>query len=327
MTPSTVDGSGALLALSTDLADLVDRAGRAVVAVNTNRETITGVHWRPGVIVTTDSLLRRDEEMGVTLPGSDRPLPVTLVGRDRSTDLVLLQLPEPALPMVELGDITSLRVGHLVLALGCTLSGGLQASLGMVRGLGGTWRTWSGSQMEPLIQLDLNPGPSCFGSLLVDSQGRGLGLTIPGPRGLVLAIPHPTVNRIVDQLLQQGHGSRGYLGLGMQPVRLPDRLRQQLQLTQTSGAIAITLEPEGPADQAGVLVGDILVAVAGQTVKDTGEVQAILELEPVGKTLNLQVIRGGALLDLAITLGERPYREENYGRYGGRARRSGRGRR
>ena len=306
MSSSTSEMSSALLALSNNLADAVEQAGNAVVAVNARqRMSSSGVYWRPGVIVTADHTVKREEEITVTLPDG-RTVPATLAGRDTSTDLAVLKS-EVDLPAVEIGDASLLKVGHMVLALGRSGEIGLSASLGVVSAKSGAWRTWRGGQIDQFLRLDLTLYPGSSGGPLVDASGRVMGINTSGlSRRMDLVIPASTVNRVVDQLLEKGHIARGYLGLGMQPVRLPDTLKNTLNLSEAGGVIVVNIEPNGPAEQSGVLIGDVLVAFDGKPVSDTGDVQAILGSECVGKTISAQIVRGGLSIELAIAVGERP---------------------
>lgn len=306
MSLSTSEMSSALLALSNNLADAVEQAGNAVVAVNARqRMSSSGVCWRPGVIVTADHTVKREEEITVTLPDG-RTVPATLAGRDTSTDLAVLKS-EVDLPIAEIGDASLLKVGHMVLALGRSGEIGLSASLGVVSAKSGAWRTWRGGQIDQFLRLDLTLYPGSSGGPLVDASGRVVGINTSGlSRRMDLVIPASTVNRVVDQLLEKGHIARGYLGLGMQPVRLPDTLKNTLNLSEAGGVIVVNIEPNGPADQAGVLIGDVLVEFDGKPVSDTGDVQAILGSERVGKTISAHIVRGGLSVELAIAVGERP---------------------
>lgn len=316
MSSSPSEISSALLALSNDLASAVEQAGRAVVAVNARRRIpSSGVHWRSGVIVTADQTVKRDEEITVTLP-DNRTVPATLAGRDSSTDLAVLKLqelemPHPAsLPTAEIGDASLLKVGHIVLAVARPGESGLSASMGVVSALSGAWRTWGGGQIDQFVRLDLTLYPGFSGGPLVDASGRVVGINTSGPRSMVLTIPASTVNRVIDGLLEKGHIARGYLGLGMQPVHLPDTLKSALNLPCNSGVIVVNVEPNGPAEQAGVLIGDVLLLLNGTPVSDTGDVQKMLGPDSVGKMLSVQIIRGGALAEVAIAVGERSWRQE-----------------
>ncbi len=304
---SSSDTPSTLLALSNNLADVVEQAGRAVVAVNArHRIPSSGVHWRSGVIVTAAHTVRRDEEITVTLP-DNRTVPAKLVGRDSSTDLAVLKLQDVDLPTAEIGDTESLKVGHIILAIARPGASGLSASWGVVSAKGGAWRNWCGGQIDSLLRLDLTLYPGFSGGSLVDASGSVVGINTSGPRNMVLAIPAATVNRVIDTLLEKGRIARGYLGLGMQPVILPDTLKNTLNLSSNGGVIVVNVEANGPADRAGVMIGDVLLSFDGKPVSDTGDVQSVLDPESVGKTVSVQIVRGGALVEVAIAVGERPF--------------------
>lgn len=303
---SSSESPSTLQALSNDLANAVEKAGNIVVAVNARRRfPSSGVHWRQGIIVTADHTIRRDDEITVTLPDG-RTVPATLAGRDSSTDLAVLKLQEANFPTAEIGDTASLRVGQMILAVGRSGESGLSASWGVISALSGAWRTWSGGRIDQFLRLDLSLYPGFSGGPLVDATGRVVGINTSGPRHMVLAIPAATVNRVVNQLMEKGRIARGYLGLGMQPVMLPDALKQALNLPSNGGVIVVSIEAGGPAEKGGVLIGDILVSFDGQPVSDTGDVLAMLGPESVGKTVKVQLVRGGASAEATITIGERP---------------------
>jgi S1-C subfamily serine protease len=302
------EASSPLLALSHDLARAVERAGCAVVAVNARpRLPSSGVHWRQGVIVTAEHTIKREEEIAVTLPDG-RSVPATFAGRDASTDLAVLKLPGGEFPTADVGDSAALKAGHLVLAVARPgeRGRGLSASLGVISAVGGAWRTWSGGQIDQFVRLDLTLYPGFSGGPLVDAQGRVVGINTSGPRNMVLAIPTSTVNRVIDQLLDKGRIARGYLGLGMQPIRLPETLRRTLNLTAQSGIIVVAVQPGSPAEQAGMLIGDVLLALDGKPMSDTTDVLAVLGPERVGQEVRASIIRGGVLSELMIPVGERP---------------------
>ena len=303
---SSAEIPSTLLALSQNLADAVEKAGRAVVAVNArHRIASSGVHWRSGVIVTADHTVRRDEEITVTLP-DNRKVAAKLVGRDSTTDLAVLKLQDVDLPTAEISDAESLKVGHMVLAVARPGESGLSASWGVVSAKGGVARNWCGGQIDSFLRLDLSLYPGFSGGALVDASGTVVGINTSGPRNMVLAIPVDVVNRVIDTLLEKGRIARGYLGLGMQPVVLPDTLKRVLNLSSAGGVIVVNVEPNGPADRAGVLIGDVLLEFDDTPVSDTAEVQAVLSPESVGKTFRVQMIRGGARVEVAIAVSERP---------------------
>jgi S1-C subfamily serine protease len=299
-----------LLALSNDLADAVARAGQSIVAVNARpRIPSSGVHWREGLIVTAEHTVQRDEEISIILPDGKKEK-AELVGRDSSTDLALLKISGANPPLAEVGDATELKIGHLALAVARPGERGLSASLGVVSALSGSWRTWGGSRIDQFIRLDLSIYPGFSGGALVDARGRVAGIITSGPRNSVMAIPAATVNRVLEQLSSKGRIARGFLGLGMQPVRLPDALKGSLNLQGNGGVIIVEVKSGGPADNAGALIGDVLVELEGRPISEPGDVHAALDPEQVGKTLKAKFVRAGARIELSIVVGERPPREE-----------------
>jgi S1-C subfamily serine protease len=299
-----------LLALSNDLADAVAKAGQSIVAVNARpRIPSSGVHWREGLIVTAEHTVQRDDEIGIILPDGKKAK-AELVGRDSSTDLAVLKISGANSPVAEVGDATELKIGHLALAVARPGERGLSASLGVISALSGSWRTWGGSRIDQFIRLDLSIYPGFSGGALVDARGRVAGIITSGPRNSVMAIPAATVNRVVEQLSSKGRIARGFLGLGMQPVRLPDALKGSLNLEGHGGVISVEVKPGGPADRAGVLIGDVLIELDGRPISEPGDVHAALDPEQVGKIVKAKFVRAGAKIELSIVVGERPPREE-----------------
>ena len=294
-----------LLSLSNDLAGAVERTAPAIVTVHARRRLpSTGIHWRPGVIVTADHTVRAEEDITVTTPDG-RALPAVLAGRDPGTDLAVLTVKDAGSATAALGDDAALKVGHLVLALGY----GPRVSWGVIGALGPRWRSWRGGEIERLVRLDLTLYPGFSGGPLVDAAGRVVGLNTSGlARDARLTVPATTVTRVADELLRTGHVSRGYLGLGMQPVPLPEPLRRQLGLTRETGLIVVTVEPDGPAARAGVLLGDVLVALDGAPVSDLDDVQARLGSDRIGVAVPAVLVRAGARTELSITVGTQPRR-------------------
>ena len=291
-----------LVALSNELAGAVEQAGRAVVAVSARpRFASSGVIWRPGIVVTAEHTIRRREEIGITLPDG-RSTSATLAGRDPGTDLAVLKLAEAGVTAATPGFPEVLKPGHLVLAIGRSADSGVNATMGVMSAVGGPWRSWRGGQIDQYLRLDLTLYPGSSGGAVVDTAGRVLGIATSALSRIAgLAVPASTVNRVVDELLRTGHVSRGYLGLGLHPVSLPDG---------STGLIVLSAEPSGPAAGAGILLGDILVTLAGKPLSDTDEIQAILDGQSVGKPVAARIVRGGQVIELTITVGERPRREE-----------------
>jgi S1-C subfamily serine protease len=300
--------AGILAGLSHDLASTVELVGRSVVAIHARRRIpSSGVVWRPGVVATAAHTVTRDEDLTVTL-ASGRTAAATLAGRDPSTDLAVLRLEDAAVPPVERADAAALQVGRLVLALGRP-GPQVTASLGIISAVGGEWRTWQGGRIEHFVRLDLAIYDGFSGGPLVEAGGRVLGLNTSGlSRATALAIPAATVDRIADQLLASGRVRRGYLGLAVQPVQLPARLREGLGVPGRLGLVIVNLEAAGPAETAGLLLGDVLVALDGEAVGDPSDLLAALGPDRVGRPVELRLVRGGRLETVPVTIGERPDR-------------------
>ena len=299
-----------LLSLSNEFAIAVDKAGQFTVAVNGRRRfSSSGVHWRSGIIVAADHAVKREEEITVTLP-DDRTVPATLVGRDGSTDLVVLRVEVDQLPIAEIVDAAALKVGQWVLAVARSADSGVGASMGVISALGGAWRTWHGGQIDQLIRPDLTLYPGFSGGALITPQGRVVGINTSGYRHMALTLPASTVDRVVDQLVNRGRIARGYLGVGMQPVQLPDRLKSELHLSESGGVIIVSVQAGSPADRAGILIGDILIALEAQSTPDIAAVHRMLDPDRIGKSLSAKLIRGGTVTEVAIVVGERPSKED-----------------
>jgi S1-C subfamily serine protease len=299
--------SAELIELSNALAQATERAAANVVAVHAEaRGSASGVVWRSGIIVTAEHALRRDEEIQATLPDG-RVVPATLAGRDASTDLALLKCAEASAAVPVFGDVAQLKPGSLTLVVGRTRASGPVAALGVVSLVAPERRTWTGAALAPYIRLDVGLQPTAVGGAVVDSQGRTVGIATPRfARFGAIAIPAPAVDRVVDTLLKKGHIPQGYLGVGLQPIRLPDALRQSLRRSEKTAAIVLEVEPESPAHKAGIVIGDILIALAGHPIARLEDVHSQLNGEAIGKPLALKFVRGGATQEVNIVVGERP---------------------
>ena len=285
-----------LAALSHDLAAAVERAGKSVVAVHARpRFSSAGVIWQPGVIVTAEHTVRREEEITVTLPdGTDRA--ATLAGADAGTDIAVLKLAESA-GEVATQSSDELRPGYLALAIGRSENSGVNATLGIISAVSGSWRTWRGGRLDQYIRLDLNMYPSSSGGAVVDTSGAVIGIATSALSRIAgLAIPASTINLVTSEILSRGRVARGYLGVGLQPVNVSDHQK---------GLIVLSVEQDGPAGKAGLLVGDVMLSLGGKTVTDTGDVQTALETVAVGQAIEAALLRGGAARQVTITVGER----------------------
>jgi S1-C subfamily serine protease len=274
-----------------------------------HRVPSSGIHWRQGVVVTANHTVRREDDIAVLVHGEKR-FSAKLAGRDPGTDLAVLKFDQDTgLPVPQFADAASLKLANFVLALGRTRFGNLVVSAGIIGGLGGEWRTWRGGQIDRSIRLDLALYSGFSGGPLVNTDGKVLGLNTNGfGRGRAVTIPVSTVNRTVDELLEKGHIARPYLGIAMQSVAVPEALRSKLKSAAAGGLMVLHVEPGGPADTAGILLGDVIVELQGQPALDTEHIQDVLASAKVNQRIGTTLIRGGAALELSINLGERPTR-------------------
>jgi S1-C subfamily serine protease len=300
-----------LSALSHDTAHVVEQVSPSVVAVNARRHlSSSGVYWRHGIIVTAAHTIRRTDDISVIL-ASGLTVPANLAGVDPSTDLALLRVDSAELSTPGFGDTSQLKVGHLILAVGRGAQRGLNATLGIVGVLSGSWRTWRGGLIDQFVGLDLMLHPGAAGGPLADSHGHVLGINTLGlSRRTALTIPVSTVNRVVTHLLEKGHMGVGYLGLGMRAVSLPENLKSELNLSGDSGLIVVSVEPDGPGAKADVLFGDVIVAIERRAVSSIRDLQAFLEPESVGSKIAVSIIRGGKTIEVSVTIGERRSRDK-----------------
>jgi S1-C subfamily serine protease len=290
--------------LSNRLAAAVEAAGASVVRVEArHRRPSSGIVWSAdGVIATADHKVERDEDLHVGLPDG-RAVAATLVGRDPRTDVAVLRADATGLTVPAWASDEGLKVGHLVLALSRP-GQNVRASLSIVCALGDGWRTHAGGRIDRWIETDVLHQPGFTGGLLVDAAGHGLGMDDAGlRRRRGLAVPASTLKRVVEAILAHGGVRRGYLGIAVQPVRLPDTIAQQ-RGTPTALMI-VAVQPGGPAEQAGLYLGDVLLALDGQPATDPGALQSILDEDRVGKEIALAVLRGGEVREIRATVGAR----------------------
>jgi len=296
---------GLLARLSDELATAVETAGRSIVRVNgRRRQAASGLVWAAdGLIVTADHVIEREEDLTVGL-ADGQEAKATIVGRDPGTDLAVLKAEASGLQPI--GPADGVKVGSIVLAVGRP-GEIVSATLGVVSAVGGQVRTMRGGQLDGFIRTDAVLYPGYSGGALIDTSGRAVGLsTSHFGQGAGFAIRIGTVQRVAEALRTGGRVKRGYLGVSSQPVALPAAIREQLGLAQESGLLLVGVEPGGPAEQGGLLIGDLLIALAGDPIRDTDDLQRALGSDRVGQSIPARVVRGGQAADLTLTIGERP---------------------
>lgn len=285
-----------LAAFSDRLAALAAAGAARTVAVHgrDGRRARSGLIWAEGLVVTAEEALERDDELSVTLPDGQR-VAATLAGRDPGTDVALLRAETGPLPPLPAEGPAAAAAGHVVLAL-ARGEHGAAAAFGTVTLAGGPWRSMRGGKLDRRIQLGLRLDPEGEGGPVLDHAGRLIGMAVPGPHRLVLAIPAETIARTVEVLRTRGRVARGYLGLAMQPVGLPGGKR---------GVIVVGLDPDGPGARGGVLLGDVLTGFNGAPVGSVRDLLAGLDPETVGRDARLDLVRAGAPMRLSVRIAER----------------------
>ena len=289
--------------LSAAVAAAVETAGRAVVRVEGRRRgPSSGIAWSAdGVMVAAHHNVEWDEDIAVGLADGSTAR-ANVVGRDATTDVVVLRAPVTGLAVPDWASETP-KVGHLSLAL--TRPGRtVRASLGVVHALGDEWRTPAGGRVDRYLQTDIGLQPGFSGSLLVDLAGRAIGMNNAGLlRGTSLALPPATLRRVVEALVAHGHVRRGFLGIGTIPVRLPAALEKAVG--QRAGLLVTSVADESGAARAGLLLGDVIVAVEGKGVSGPGDLLPFLEEDRIGQSLAARIVRAGEPRDVAIGVGVR----------------------
>lgn len=288
------DASASVLqACSSALCDLVAGA-TSVVAVHSHRSRSSGFIWRPGLIVTADDALAENGDIAV-VTRDGRTLPATLAGRDPTTDVTLLRVEHADLPPAALSS-DPLRAAALVIVAGAQ-DAAPAAALGVVSVVAGPWQSMRGGKIDARIELDVSLRRSSEGGLVLDAGGRGIGMAVSGARGRVLVIPAVTIDRVAARLDRDGRIGRGYLGLGLQPVRRPDG---------GGGAMVMSVSPQGPGHAAGIRQGDVLVAVDGQPIRSVPALMRTLGTESIGTSRRLSISRAGEGLEVSLIVAERP---------------------
>ena len=293
-----------LTTLSQALVKTVETMGAGVVRVEARgRLPASGIVWSPdGVIVTANHAVERDDNIRIGLPDGETAS-AKLAGRDPGTDLAALRITAKNLTAPVWAEPETMQVGTLALALGRPGQKVL-ATLGILSALDEAWRTPAGGQIDHYVQTDAVMYPGFSGGPLVDTEQRILGLNTSAlVRGFSLSLPAPTVRRTVEALLTHGRVRRGYLGIGAQPVRLSETISRQV--SQESGLLLMMVEPRSPAEKGELFLGDILISLDGQPLREMDDLLALFSDGRVGAAVPARIVRGGELRDVRVAIGER----------------------
>lgn len=290
--------------VSREMAQLVETIGASVVRVEARkRQAASGIVMNTdGVIVTSNHVVTRDENIRIGLPDGNT-VDASVIGRDPGTDLAVLKTEATNLKTPTWANTDTAQVGNLVLAVGRP-GNRLQATLGVVSALGDAWQVMGGGKIDVFLRTDVVMYPGFSGGPLVAANGNILGLNTSAlMRGESLTIPTETIQRVANALLKDGHVKRGYLGITAQTVRLPQAAADDAG--QATGLLIASVEQGSPAESGGILLGDVIVMVGENRTRSMEELLAMLAGGMVGETVTVKVLRGGAMIDISVTIGER----------------------
>jgi S1-C subfamily serine protease len=314
------DDQALLDAYSRAVIDVVDRVGPTVVRLDVKASdgqrhrdgTGSGVIVAPdGLVLTNSHVVGGATRVSVTTVDG-RSLSARVVGDDPDTDLALVRIDSPdTLPAASLGDSKRLRRGQLVIAIGNPLGFESTVTTGVISALGRSLRAQSGRLIDDVIQTDaaLNPGNS--GGPLVSSHGEVVGINtavIMGAQGICFAVASNTANFVLGELVRHGHVRRAYIGVAAQQTVIPRRLRHAAGVTQASGVVAVGVEPGSPAELAGIVTGDIILALDGIAISGADDLIRALDGDKIGRIVSLEMLRRGERRQVAITPSQRAQR-------------------
>ncbi len=291
-----------LVALSEQMADAIERIAQSLVTVNgRDRQSATGIVYAPGLVLTADHVLERDDNLTVGAAGGQTHA-AKLLGRDGSTDLAVLKVDGLDAPAAHAAQ--GARVGQIALAVGRPTAEGVQASAGIISQIGGPVRMGRGVQLERYLRTDAIPYPGFSGGALTNANGEAYGVLTSGlARGAAVAIPMDIALRTAGVLTSHGYVRRGYLGIVTQQVELPPAQRRSGQ--HQTALLVVKVEQGSPAELGGVLIGDLLLSLDGRTLSDADDLLELLTGDNVGKALPLVVLRGGQPATLSVTVGQK----------------------
>jgi S1-C subfamily serine protease len=291
-----------LVSFSDALADAVAAAAPSVVQVQGGRRPASGLVYADNVVVTTVRTLGREDHLHVRRHDGET-LDAALAGWDPTTSLAVLRVDGlGAIPMAP--SLSPARVGHLALAIGRSWSNAVTASAGIVAVIGGPLRTGRGRAIEQVLRTTAPMHDGFSGGAFVDTKGALLGVaTSTTIRGTTVVIPASIAWKTAATVLEHGRLKRGYLGISAQAVRLPEGQRVG---DRDAALLAVGVTPDGPAANAGLLVGDVIVELDGQAVESPEDLFDLLLGDRVGRQIPLKIVRGGEVRELRVTVGERP---------------------
>nr|WP_294522876.1 S1C family serine protease [uncultured Rhodopila sp.] len=293
---------GIIDTLSTELADRTAQAATFTVGIHSGQRPRSGILWRPDVVLASEQVLPEDATDLTVIRGGTR-VAATLAGRDPGTNVAVLKLESPLDGALPRAETEPPRVGSLALLIGADASGAPTARLATVHEVGAAWHSMAGGRIDALIRLDSRLAAD-EGGPVISLAGGLIGMSTSGPRRRTIVIPAATLERVVDPLLADGRIARGWLGIGLQPVMIPDGFRQSTG--RDSGLMVVSLADGAPAATAKILPGDIVLDIDGAPVSRPRALTASLGPDRIGQAVVLRVLRAGAVQTIAVTVAARP---------------------
>jgi S1-C subfamily serine protease len=296
-----------LTSLSQNLADIIERAAPGVVAVRAGRSHATaGLAVRADLVLTAAHAIRR--EQGITIVRAEgHAESARLVGLDQALDIAALGVDSAPLAFAPFAPATAVRAGHFLTAVARSIDGTLVASAGIVARTAGAWRTWRGAEVEHLIQIDGALWRGFSGAVALDASGTPLGMCTSGlARGRGIVLPGVTLERAAERLLSGRAALQPFIGVAAQAVAIPDSLRARLDAPQPQGLVVLSTVQGGPADEAGVLLGDVLTGLEGAPLVEVDDLRRALGKAGTAARVRLALLRGGEPRTLEVRVAERP---------------------
>jgi S1-C subfamily serine protease len=292
-----------LSGLSDAVAALVDQAAPMLAAIRTTPgRHISGIIWQPDLVITADQMLPARDSYTVVLAGgilvAARP-----AGRDTANNLAALRL-ETRAGTVVIRTAAPARVGGLVVALGATADANPVARLAVIHRVDSTRGNVLNGTMADMLALDLPLNSVDDGGPVLDATGALLGMAASSAAGQAQVVPHTAIATVLPPAMAVARGRRGWLGVSLQPIAVPESMRPVAQ--QDAGRMVVNLASNGPAEQAGIRTGDILLSLDGQSINAPRTLRTFLSPDRIGRYIDVKLLREGALQNVRLAVSVQP---------------------
>jgi S1-C subfamily serine protease len=292
--------------MSAEVAALVAQASLSTVSYQSGSRSCSAFLLQQNVVVAASDAVEAEGDAPIPIATKPGQLQGRLIGRDAATDIAVLKVDGTVGEPLPLAADAPVAVGQAAIVVGQSQFG-VSCSVGFVSLVGSAWESMRGGKIDRRIRLDIRLESHQEGGPVLNPEGQCIGMAVFGPRRRALVIPAATVERVASELLTHGRIKRGYLGVTVQPVRLQPKPAPQPEEGRV-GVMVISLDPNGPAQQAGILQGDVITALDGITVSTARQLHRLLGSETAGRNIQCEVVRAGKLQIVNLTIGERPVR-------------------